>query len=279
MNQIPTHNLSHQDIEQNAANLFLWDTIKGRNFSESHAHSFNEIIFFIKGGGFHVMSHEKHEIVDYSFHILPAHYIHRLERLETAEGFTIAFSNLFIHQLKNFDKKTNYSTLISVPLTINLTQEDFEDFAISFQELKVNQNRASVFLNLVAIIFIKLLDRINLNSNKLSSTSFEMQCITLLNKHFTERRKTDFYANQMNLSSQTFSKRVKTLFGKSIMDLQNERLIDYAKILLKSDEMTVGQIAFSLGFKDEAHFCNFFKSHTSLTPNSFRSLSKTAIDI
>jgi AraC-like DNA-binding protein len=43
-----------------------------------------------------------------------------------------------------------------------------------------------------------------------------------------------------------------------------------AKLLLKQTTWTVSEIADSLGFADVAHFCNFFKRQTTLTPGDFR---------
>lgn len=48
------------------------------------------------------------------------------------------------------------------------------------------------------------------------------------------------------------------------------RIIKEAKILLRQTAWSVSEIAHCLGFAEVAHFSNFFKKHTSLTPLSFR---------
>jgi AraC family transcriptional regulator, transcriptional activator of pobA len=272
INQIPTHSFSHKNGEDRTADLFLWDTVRGYNFSEPHAHSFNEIIFFEKGGGNHIMSNEKHEICDFSFHILPSGYIHRLERLETSVGFTIAFSDHFIKQMQQFDKKTNYANLIEYPTSVNLRKEDFDEFSVSFQELKIHQDKEPIRLNIIAIIFFKLLEKISFNQPKIDSSNFELNSMMLLNKYYRERQSTSFYASKMNLSTQTFSKKMKEMYAKSIIDLQNEKIISEAKRMLKTDELTISQIAFSLGFKEESQFSHFFKLHTEQSPKAFRNV-------
>jgi len=52
--------------------------------------------------------------------------------------------------------------------------------------------------------------------------------------------------------------------------LINERLLQEAKILLKSTNWTITEIAWSLGFEEANHFSSFFKSRTNETPNKFR---------
>ncbi len=271
LNQIPTHSFSQKNGIEQSADLFLWDSVSGNNFSEPHAHSFNEIIFFEKGGGYHWMSNEKHEICDYSCHILPAGYLHRLERKETSKGFIIAFSDHFIAQLYSFDRKTNYNYLVEFPSSFNLKKEDFDEFSVSFHELKTYQYKEPIRLNLIAIIFFKLLEKINSRPLKADKSNFELNSMLLLNKHYRERQNTSFYASKMNLSTQTFSKKMKEIYFKSIIDLQNEKIISESKRMLKMGDQTISQISFSLGFKDESQFSHFFKLHTGKTPKAFRS--------
>ena len=52
--------------------------------------------------------------------------------------------------------------------------------------------------------------------------------------------------------------------------LIGSRVAQEAKILLRQTSWTISEIADSLGFADAAHFCNFFKRQTSLTPGDFR---------
>jgi AraC family transcriptional regulator, transcriptional activator of pobA len=39
---------------------------------------------------------------------------------------------------------------------------------------------------------------------------------------------------------------------------------------LKQTQWNVSEIAYSLGFKEVAHFSNFFKNQTNVTPKDFR---------
>ena len=46
--------------------------------------------------------------------------------------------------------------------------------------------------------------------------------------------------------------------------------LDKARQLLTDDTLSVADIAFHLGFCDEAHFCKLFRRHTGLTPGQYR---------
>jgi AraC-like DNA-binding protein len=43
-----------------------------------------------------------------------------------------------------------------------------------------------------------------------------------------------------------------------------------AKILLKQTPWNISEIAYTLGFEEVAHFSNFFKKQTKLSPAAYR---------
>ena len=66
------------------------------------------------------------------------------------------------------------------------------------------------------------------------------------------------------------NKVLKENSGKTTTELISDRLIHEAKILLKETDWNISEIAYSLGFEELAHFSNFFKKQTALSPLSFR---------
>jgi hypothetical protein len=59
--------------------------------------------------------------------------------------------------------------------------------------------------------------------------------------------------------------------GKTTTEIITARLIQEAKILLKQTDWNISEIAYSLGFEEIAHFSNFFRKQTTLSPLAFRS--------
>ncbi|HPQ98492.1 MAG TPA: helix-turn-helix domain-containing protein [Saprospiraceae bacterium] len=79
------------------------------------------------------------------------------------------------------------------------------------------------------------------------------------------------YAERLAIHVNHLNKVLKEQTGKTTTDLIRGRMIQEAKILLRQTDWTVSEIAFSLGFEEVAHFSNYFKKQTSLTPLAFRS--------
>ena len=78
------------------------------------------------------------------------------------------------------------------------------------------------------------------------------------------------YAGQLAVHVNHLNRVLKETTGHTTSTLIGSRVAQEAKILLKQTSWTISEIADSLGFADAAHFCNFFKRQTSLTPGDFR---------
>lgn len=77
-------------------------------------------------------------------------------------------------------------------------------------------------------------------------------------------------ASQMNLSPKYLSDCLKQLTGQTAQQFIHDKLIEHAKEILTTTDLTVGEIAFQLGFEYPQSFSKLFKSKTSLSPLEFR---------
>ena len=78
------------------------------------------------------------------------------------------------------------------------------------------------------------------------------------------------YAQRLSVHVNHLNKILKENTGKTTTAIISSRVIQEAKILLKQTNWNISEIAYSLGFEEVAHFSNFFKKQTSLTPVAFR---------
>jgi AraC family transcriptional regulator, transcriptional activator of pobA len=79
------------------------------------------------------------------------------------------------------------------------------------------------------------------------------------------------FASRLSVHVNHLNRVLKKITGKTTTELIGNRLTTEAKILLKQTDWNISQIGNALGFAEVAHFSNFFKKQTSLTPLSFRS--------
>ncbi|GGN06234.1 AraC family transcriptional regulator [Dyadobacter beijingensis] len=90
-------------------------------------------------------------------------------------------------------------------------------------------------------------------------------------QRFTMRSPKDF-ADQLYVHINHLNRAIKETTGKTTSALIATRLVSEAKALLKHTNWSIAEIGYSLGFEEPAHFNNFFRKHTEVSPSAFRSL-------
>ncbi|MCB9340973.1 MAG: helix-turn-helix transcriptional regulator [Lewinellaceae bacterium] len=78
------------------------------------------------------------------------------------------------------------------------------------------------------------------------------------------------FAKNLGIHVNHLNKVLKETTGKSTTEVINGRMVEEAKILLKQTRWNASEIAFALGFDEVAHFSNFFKKHTAVSPLKYR---------
>ncbi len=77
-------------------------------------------------------------------------------------------------------------------------------------------------------------------------------------------------ANKLNLSPDYLSSLLKSLTGQTTQQHIHHKLIEKAKVKLSTTDLSVGEIAYDLGFEYAQSFSKLFKSKTKQTPMEFR---------
>lgn len=90
-------------------------------------------------------------------------------------------------------------------------------------------------------------------------------------QRFRMRSAKDF-ADQLAVHVNHLNRSIRETTGKTTTDHIAERLASEAKALLKHTDWNISEISYTLGFEEPAHFNNFFKKHTHLTPSAFRTV-------
>jgi AraC-like DNA-binding protein len=94
--------------------------------------------------------------------------------------------------------------------------------------------------------------------------------INLINLHFRERKSVEFYAGALGISQRSLTRKLRTHLNTTPSALINQRLLSEAKYLVSSSNMTIGEIADSLGFNEAFSFSKYFKKNAGYSPKSFR---------
>ncbi len=80
-----------------------------------------------------------------------------------------------------------------------------------------------------------------------------------------------FIAEQLHVSANYLSRVLQQLTGQSTRQFIQDKLIDLAKEKLSTTNLSVNEIAYSLGFEHPQSFSKLFRNKTEMSPLAFRS--------
>ncbi|HEY0298382.1 MAG TPA: helix-turn-helix transcriptional regulator [Arachidicoccus sp.] len=114
-------------------------------------------------------------------------------------------------------------------------------------------------------------------TRKITNHSILNQLETILNEYFSEDDlalkglpTVQFLAKDLNVSPKYLSTLLKVLTGQTALQHIHEKLIEKAKQMLSTTDLSVSEIAYQLGFEYPQSFNKLFKNKTKLSPLAFR---------
>jgi len=83
-------------------------------------------------------------------------------------------------------------------------------------------------------------------------------------------RSVTFLAEQLNMSAKYLSDTLRSLTGQSTQQHIQNKVIEKAKQMLATTNLSVGEIAYQFGYEYPQSFSKLFKKKTNLSPLEFR---------
>ena len=215
--------------------------------------------------------------------ILPNHIIHPIESSPdytiTVIMHSLAFEQEMTQRRMTHDRNKFHET----PACL-LTEEEMAQYmkAVDMLELISNTSVSRYphrhdMLMAQTDIMAEMLDACRREideeerANNRNRSIFNTFC-NLLAANYREQHEVAFYAEKAHLTTRHFSVIIKGVVGLSASDYIEQYLATQAKNLLSTrPDLSVQQISYHLGYADSPSFCRFFKRHTGITPNEFRS--------
>ena len=96
------------------------------------------------------------------------------------------------------------------------------------------------------------------------------QFLHLVQDNFREHRFLDFYADKMKITPKHLSRTVKMQTGYTAVEWIERFVILEAKVMLKSSNLNIQQIADELHFPSQSFFGKYFKKLTGMSPKEYR---------
>lgn len=270
----PTYTYSAEDARNQVARFVRLDNPESYPFDNFHAHAYNEILVFIKGGGTHNINLKNHAIQDNSLHMLAANDLHWVERSMQSSGFAIVYKEQFLHKLQLMNADVDFFSTFDSSRVINLDEQEALGFRFIFRELLASRHEAVYMLHLIGAFLTKiaLLGR-SREQTSLAGRIYDPlvpKAVFLVEKHYKEHLPIAAYAAMLHIEPRTLQNRIRRATGSSLHRLEQDRLLREAKRLLCVSELNINEIAAELGFKATAHFTNWFRKMEGCPPTGYK---------
>lgn len=243
-------------------------------------------IMLIKGGGTVYFANKKKEVKKQALTFSNPMIPYKWEDLHKMTGGAYCiFDRYFFHQFGDIEKYPLFQPASQHVLELDDEQcrEVEAIYERMFKAIESNYPyKYDLLRNLVfdLIHFAMQLEPVSYNSplGRNAPQHITGLFLDLLERHFPIdeshprillRTPSDF-ARQLHIHVNNLNRVLKQTTGKTTSQIIAERIAQEARILLIHSPWTIKEIAWALGFKEAAHFSNFFKKITGLTPLEFR---------
>lgn len=92
----------------------------------------------------------------------------------------------------------------------------------------------------------------------------------LLQKHYQIEKHVSFYAELLFVTPRRLSEMTESVLGRTAKQVIIDKVVSEGIRMLKHSNFTVSEVAYQLGFNDEANFSTFIKKHTAKNPRMIR---------
>lgn len=106
--------------------------------------------------------------------------------------------------------------------------------------------------------------------NKFNAFDVTNKFRVMLQKNYKKERQVAFYAEKLNVTPRRLSEMTETIYGKTAKQFIVDKVVNESIRILKNSSLSIYEIAYELGFKDEANFSTFIKKHTQKNPKDLR---------
>lgn len=210
--------------------------------------------------------------------ILPEKHIIRIER----NSDPMTKSVLFVSTDFILDMPSPIDTDIFVysrfAPVISVSGERMEDYRSYFRFIEKERRedgkyRKHIIRSLIYALFLELTAEFEQHYDvgsdcKIKDESLSDAFFRLLAANFREHHSVSWYAEKLSLTPKYLSEVIKEHTGRTILDWIHTSVMIEAKMLLKTSDMTVQQVADHLNFSSASAFVQFYRKHSGVTPGS-----------
>lgn len=212
--------------------------------------------------------------------IFPEIFCKMSEVSEDCRFTYILFSKELVNHTDVFTHTIEYTPYIFEQPVIHLRPEiseivqDYLKIVFKVQEItnaSIDRAQASMtFTQIILGLRKAIVPQPAPNNHYCRNHEIVRELLRMAIQHYRTERNVSFYADKLHLSPQHLSTTVKKVTGKTLTEIISTLVIHDAQAKLRSSELTIQEIAYSLNFPDISFFGKYFKRYTGMSPKQYR---------
>lgn len=244
------------------------EDIQYGKMESNHRHNFFEILWFTSGNGNHYIDFQSYPLKKNLIYFLTPGQVHSLPG--NATGHILVFSPDFFHNLQEDKIKILFNPFIKEAIDITPSIASLLEQLIQLISIEYKGEGDYLILQSYVKAFLLLLSRQNENNPLKMGENRIKTLFELVENNYIEKRDARFYALQLGITPKRLNEILKDKIGLTLTKILHFRLILEAKREIGYSDKNFKEIAFALGFNEQAYFSRFFKKETGLTPETFK---------
>ncbi len=250
-----------------------------------HRHDFFELFWIRQGHALHRREGAEHFIEAGSLVFVNVGQLHAWTFSDDIEGTVIFFSpELLVSGGVTGHHRLSFLPGTETPPVIPVPESERGNIQFLCERIAAEQSGALSFCNECCRACLELLlieigrhAQANASEPTHGRSQWVRDFLDLLEHHFHCWHRIQDYAEQLQISTSSLSQAVQMETGKTPAFLIRERRLQEARRLLEQTDLSIGEIAYELGFKSPSNFGRFLRSYLGLTPGEVRQGKRVAL--
>ena len=213
--------------------------------------------------------------------IVPENTVYASAHIHECKGYCVHFRTEFVQPLLGAALSTEFPYFdLEAEHIINVSDEESALLQQAFRDIigeheRYTQEKDPVLRNFIHILLLRVREIHRPHAKRLRETATRSTIIAnhfkhLVEQRFIEERSVARYAEMLYITPKHLTDVVKEVLGRTPREVIESLLLLEAKVLLRSTDKTMTQIAQELRFADQSHFGKFIKQHTGHSPAALR---------
>lgn len=255
----------------------LEDLVVGEGLiREPHRHDYHELMWLREGEGVQLIDGEAYAIVPGTVTVIARGQVHQLQRASGLRGGLVRITDAAVGGAEGWLLGRRGATVIAVP------SGEADRYESVLRALHAETRRppdpyaADLVRHLTATLLLWLArwhdaSRVERPQADDADVALQGRFAELLERDHARHHDVAHYADALGVPAAALSRALVAVTGRATKELIVERVMTEAMRLLRFTDLTVGEVAFRVGYDDPLYFSRAFKRYAGRAPQVYRS--------